>query len=591
MKPDTPLHNRPHSHRDLSPAGQALYFWLRNFARAVKLARLYRHNNPLVDQVREQVAAGLDEILNQHGTLTLRFTTNEIRLDTEVIVRPYVPPPGMDPPPPNPEDILPFLFYRDGIRALQVVQGLPRGNFEALFEAVRQVGHGGNTQDDLLTLLWQANLTHVKVDAVPLEQTIYLSSRRRSGSNPFGNAFRALAFNWAPSGEEIRAELGQAKGAQGLHRDTFDDWELPLQPADPVRAYRALLPEVEIAQSFLMGSWAEERERPWHDEARAMLRHLFQVDPADDTRAIAARSAMTWVVNSIHRTSWPEAADAMILLKEFDPTLRFVREELALAMEEIPLEEIAEHLDEAEPEDQARFAALVVGLGPAAVNLALTAMSLCVRSRARAAACTALCYVCHDDPLLLAPALSDPRWYVVRNAVFVLGQIGGEEVVDLLQIAGRHPEPRVRRQMVQALGNVPADQRLPLLLGQLDTRDPQLLSATLNMLARDRHPIALRSLLERFSAPGFEYVAEWIHRTYVHTLEDWVGEKEVPVLAALVERGGWLAAPSPVRTDAARMLQRIGTEEAANALEAGLRSKHEPVREACLVAMSGKERV
>ncbi|MEO5619189.1 MAG: HEAT repeat domain-containing protein [Candidatus Eisenbacteria bacterium] len=586
MQPDAASHHRPTSHRDLSPTGQVLFTWLRNFARAVKLARLYRLDNPLVAQVRENVGTSLEEIVAQHGTVTLRFTAREIRLENEIVVRPFVPLPGVDPPPPNPEDYLPFLFYRDGIRALQVVQGVPRSDFEALFEAVRLVGHGGNTQDDLLTLMWQANLTHIKVDAVPLEQTIYLSSRKARRKDPFGNAFRALAFNWAPSGEEIRADLGQVKGAQGLHRDTFDDWDLPLQPADPVKAYRLLLSEVDIAQSFLMASWAEERDRPWNEEAPAFLRHLLETDPGDDTRSIAARSAMSWVVNSIHRTAWPEASESLVLLREFDPELRFVSEELAERMKELPLEEVVEQLDEAEPEDQARFAALVVGLGPAAVDLAITAMSLCNRSRTRAAACAALCYVCNDDPMLLASAINDPRWYVVRNAVFVLGQVGGPDVVDLLEIAGRHPEPRVRRQVVQSLGNVPTDQRLPLLLSHLGTRDPQLLSATFNMLARDRNPRALKVLLERFASPNFEYVAEWIHRTYEHALEDWVGETDVPLLASLVERGGWLAAPSPVRNTAAQMLQRIGSETAAAALEAGLRSKHEPVREACLAAMS-----
>ena len=590
MRPEGPLHHRPHNYRDLSPLGQSLFFWLRNFARAVKLARLYRNNNPLVEQVREQVAATLDTILAPHATLTMRFTPADIRVENEVIVRPYVPPPGVDPPPPNPEDILPFLFYRDGIRALQLVRGIPRADFLALFEAVRLVGHGGNTQDDLLTLLWQANLTHLKVDAVPLEQTIYLSSRHARRKDPFGNSFRALAFNWAPSGAEIRAELGQTKGPQGLHRDTFDDWELPLTPADPVKAYAKLEPEVEIAKSFLIGTWAEERDRAWDEEAPALLRHLLVMDPTDDTRAITGRSAMTWVVNAIHRTAWVEATEALTMLKEFDADLHFVKDDLTAAMKELPLDEVVEPLDEAEPEDQARFAALCVGLGPSAIDLAITAMSLCTRSRARAAACTALCYICSDDPMLLAGAINDPRWYVVRNAVFVLGQVGGAEVADLLQIAGRHPEPRVRRQVVQALGNVPPDVRLPLLLSHLDTRDPQLLSATLNMLARDKNPRALKVILERFASPNFEYVAEWVHRTYVHALQEWVTEAQVPLLAQLVERGGWLAAPSPVRTSAAQMLQRIGGESATNVLETGLRSKFDPVREACLAALSGKDR-
>lgn len=590
MRQDSLPHHRPPNLKDLSPAGQALFSLLRNFARAVKVSRLYRGDNPLVGQVRDQVAAALEEILKTHGSLTLRFSATEIKLDDEVIVRPFVAPPGVDPPPPNPEDILPFLFFRDGIRALRILEGLPRADFEALFDAVRMVGHGANSQDDLLTLMWQANLTHVTVDAVPLEQTIYLSSRRSKKQDPFGNAFRALAFNWAPSGAEIRADLGQVKGAQGLHRDTFDDWELPLQAVDPAAAYRSLLPEVEIAQSFLISAWAEERDRPWTDEAAEVLRQLVVIDPAEDTRAVAARSAMSWVVNAVHRTSWAEATSALGLLKELDPELKFVSQELAEAMKELPYADIVETIDEAEPEDQARFAAIVVGLGPAAVDLAIHALSLCTRARSRAAAAAALCYVVDEDPLLLAAAINDPRWYVVRNAVFILGQVGGHEAADLLQIAARHPEPRVRRQVVQSLGNTPSELRLPVLLSQLDTRDPQLLAATMSMLARDRNPRALKVLLDRFASPNFEYVGDWVCRSYVHALEDWVDESHVPLLAGLVERGGWLATPSPVRSAAAKMLQRIGSEDATRALEAGLRSKHEPVRAACLEAMNGKVR-
>src|SRR5262249_2549307 len=150
---------------------------------------------------------------------------------------------------------------------------------------------------------------------------------------------------------------------------------------------------------------------------------------------------------------------------------------------DLPQEEIAEQLDEAEDEDLACFSAIVVGIGPAAVQLAITVMSQCNRAKARAAAATALSFAAAHDPMLRAAAITDPRWYVVRNAVFVLGQIGGPDVVDLLQIAARHPDNRVRRQVVQSLGGAPPERRLPVLLGQLDTRDPQLLSATLNMLA------------------------------------------------------------------------------------------------------------
>jgi HEAT repeat protein len=55
----------------------------------------------------------------------------------------------------------------------------------------------------------------------------------------------------------------------------------------------------------------------------------------------------------------------------------------------------------------------------------------------------------------LKRTLLDPRWYLVRNAVNVLGEIGEPRVVSSLVGLLSHPEVRVRKEVVQALGNVP----------------------------------------------------------------------------------------------------------------------------------------
>lgn len=47
--------------------------------------------------------------------------------------------------------------------------------------------------------------------------------------------------------------------------------------------------------------------------------------------------------------------------------------------------------------------------------------------------------------------LEDPRWYVVRNAVSLLGAAGGADVLDRLGFAARHDSPEVRREAARAL--------------------------------------------------------------------------------------------------------------------------------------------
>ncbi len=51
----------------------------------------------------------------------------------------------------------------------------------------------------------------------------------------------------------------------------------------------------------------------------------------------------------------------------------------------------------------------------------------------------------------VAARLDDPRWYVVRNAVTLLGAAGGEDVLDRLGAAARHSSDEVRREAARAL--------------------------------------------------------------------------------------------------------------------------------------------
>jgi HEAT repeat protein len=203
---------------------------------------------------------------------------------------------------------------------------------------------------------------------------------------------------------------------------------------------------------------------------------------------------------------------------------------------------------------------------------------------------TALCYLCADDPQLLAPWMADSRWHLVRNLVFVLGHIGGPAVVPLLRSVAGHPEPRVRRQLVQALGSVPPENRTSLLLEQLDARDPQLLAAALAILTREKDPRVARAILAVIEAPGFESRDEDNQRTLFGALGDIAGDPAVPALEALLHQGGWFARRTFQRVAAARTLRQIGTPDAMAALEAGLRARSEAVRAACLEALGSRSK-
>lgn len=75
---------------------------------------------------------------------------------------------------------------------------------------------------------------------------------------------------------------------------------------------------------------------------------------------------------------------------------------------------------------------------------------------------------------LLEAALNDPRWYVVRNAVTVLGETRLEAALPLLEKAALHPEVRVRRALIRALGAIGGNRVIPLLVRLSQDQQPQL---------------------------------------------------------------------------------------------------------------------
>jgi len=574
--------------RELTPRAQASADWFRHLARALRVFRLYRSENPVVVSTQEGITTELAELLQAHGGWQLRFSPSEILLDDEAVVSVTAGATGTERPR-SITDSIPFLFYRDGLRRITLQEDAPRHELETFIRILRTVGTGSDAEDDFVTLLWQSNLACIQIEAVPLEQIIYLNGG--PGDDTGGDLDPAgQLYAVSPSGSEIRADLGQAAGPQGMHRDTFDDWILPETFVEVPEAFARLEPGAEAARAEFVAAREREASGGWSAQVPGFLRGLRALDGSEDMQGVLAHSATSWLTSALQVADWVEATRALELLNEMDPERRLAGGELTAALGAMDGQELTDRFDEGDAGDLNRFAAFVVGVGAPAVGLCVDVMSRADRARVRAATVTALCYLCAEDPELLAPWLLDSRWHVVRNVVFVLGHIGGPAVGPLLQTVSRHPEPRVRRQLVQALGALAPEVRGPMLIQQLDTRDPQLLAATLNILTRDRDPRTARAILACIAAPDFDSRGEDNQRALFNALGEVADDAAVPALEALLNKGGWFARRTLQRVAAARTLRRIGTPQAMAVLEAGARAHSEAVRSAALEAIGARGR-
>lgn len=160
----------------------------------------------------------------------------------------------------------------------------------------------------------------------------------------------------------------------------------------------------------------------------------------------------------------------------------------------------------------------------------------------------------------------DERWFVVRNAAAILGDIGGARAVELAIGALAHPEGRVRREAVLALAKVGGEDAGMLVYGMIEDSDPDVrlaaaMAAGELQVARALEP--LLALLERETDPALLVGV-------LHALGQLGDEAAVEAIEKRAVGSLFSRPPTEVRIAAYRALYRIGTPHAKSLLAKAL---------------------
>ncbi len=613
----------------LTPIALEAADWLEQLERLLHLARRHGPYASHVRQGRERATVDGLEMVLQHGPVSLTCLPLEIRVERESVMRVEGDETGHPTRGPL-ERQLPHILHQQGVRSLSLLEGLNREQMLTLIQTLLDVATAHNPGDDLVTLLWRAGLDNVRVRSEASSPLIDDERGARTGApvrvqslpliddRPFQRVLTGDSFQHhyiAPSeseeaapptpdpfamgpGDDVRydtptdaeceasVDSAPESGARAAAADAhFDDWLIPSQDASAAAVWHQLVFDEDRHVADFHDRWKREQAPTHAQQVREFVDEVRSADPSDDMRDAVLTSLVSWVANAVQHCDWSEAGQALDAVRTLDPDGTRTAESLTQSLAGLDRDVVAERLDAATSEEQARFFSVAVVLGKPMLDLLIHVLAQAGRARLRAAATTALAYTCGDDPDALRPYLHDSRWHVVRNVVFALGQIGGAAVTPMLVTASRHLDTRVRRAVIQALGQVPPAQRTPLLLQQLDTSDPMLLQHALQMMTREPDARAASALIDRISAPDFESLSEERRLALLQTLADVADDQAVPALDQLLHRGGWFARKSPERTAAARTLARIGSPLAMIVLQTGLTARADSVRLACADAL------
>ena len=190
-------------------------------------------------------------------------------------------------------------------------------------------------------------------------------------------------------------------------------------------------------------------------------------------------------------------------------------------------------------------------------------------------------------PALLA-RLGDRSWYLVRNVLVVLGEIGDPTTVPPIASTLKHPEPRVRRDAVAALGKIGGPRAFALVRECLD--DPEVVEVAMRCLAVIDRPRTISAFLDMTARVDLLGRRNGRLREAILALGTLGAHESIPRLQEILMRGFWLppSAGDPVRIAAARALEKIGTTAALRVVARGTRLWRRPVRAVCSEIVGGR---
>ncbi|MBI3812496.1 MAG: HEAT repeat domain-containing protein [Nitrospirae bacterium] len=542
---------------------------LLQLTKTAKTLKIYLPNNPIYQKVLEELQSRFDVHLQEYETLQLKIKQYALYYKGQVVYENT-----------NRLESLAFKLHVDGIRELTFREGIDRDEITSLLEIIGSEYDPSNPDDDMVTLLWQRHFAHVQylVASDFIQETV--TSVKLQNKVSFGEA--------------VQKEKTQIKQMAGAAQTTLQEFLGPKMAEQVSQIF--VLSEEEIA-ALKHQMTMEENANPISTLV-GILSAILRIEK-DDTAFLEMVDIFDNVLETLMlRGDFWHSKKILELFRELMgpernlPEVQRMRLMQAIDKAGDPqriraLEQVLNQWEVKEADQLFDFWML---LNKNALIPLIELLGRLTQMKMRRVICEALVHFGKDNIEPLAQKLDDPRWFVVRNVVYVLGKIGQEKVIEKFRKLVDHKEVKVRKELIHTLDGMKDDRAKDLLMDFLNDPESALRILAVRSLANQSYQGALEPLNEMVEDREFISRDLYEKKEIFEALGKIGGTAMVPKMRKLIRQGGsaWFkkSAKEELGLCAVTALKRIGTEDAIAALREGQTFSSKIIREACAKALN-----
>jgi hypothetical protein len=406
----------------LSEGAQAAKEIIEAIIKARKLFKLYPPNNPIYIKAAETVFERFSSFFIRDESLQLRIARNQIFYTDEVVYHN-----------PEKEDNLALFLFKDGIRELTFIQDMRP---EELGEFLRVVSIDFDKEapdDDIVTVLWEKDFEHIKF----------------------------YADDFLLTDDELSDELKEAERIRG---NTFTDDNLKKvyqDSLDGIPDIKYVLTPLTQEELQHISEDLELQDQLKVEKFIAILFELLYLTRKSEAIRNIVRSMKVILEYCIKKGDFRNASYTLSKLRKdlqegvfgqsdaglFDPVFAAANSRSLIGM-------IGEVMESSMIINESDYLDFTRHLDKNAIPPFMHLLGESDSVKKRRLVIEALSVIGKDDVTTLATGLKSSTWNVVRDTLFILGNIGTtgafEHIVDMLS----HSDERIRREAVRTIGRI-----------------------------------------------------------------------------------------------------------------------------------------
>ena len=545
---------------------------LQAFLKALRAAQLYLPNNPVYQTAMENVRRAFPPVWELTDVLSLAVQETDLKWEGNVVLSQ-----------PRAESLA-WLLFKDGVRSIRIAQG---GEDQELVRLLQSINKARNlppeSEDDLLTLLWEQDFQFIKYD--------YIEPARDDQRPITAVEEERVEVTREAIEEEAEAEPEPEPDARVSAIVRLEDFDSTLY----------FLDERDI--SYLRTEIDREYQQDLRTNTLAILFDIFELQPFPAVRAEILSIVENFIPYLLGTGDFRVVAQILRELRVLVDRARELLPEHRTTLQELParlsdpeaIGQLLQALDESTtlPPEQ-ELSDLFRELRAEALEAILDWMPRMHADPVREVLGTAVQRIAAAHPDAVAKALGSDSPDVVRATVRLAGRLKLPPTVPALGglLIGEQPGD-LKVAVVEALASIGT----PTAMQQLEraVEDPvrDVRVAAVRILGARRHRAALAPVEGVVLGRNLRNADLSEKTAFFEAFGMLAGPEGVKQLVPLLQTGGLFRKKTDpeIRACAAMALGKIGTPEAREALQTALQDKDPLVRNAAGRALEGgKER-